>query len=222
MLKTELRHHGDRVDFAVATDDVLCRDRLLKMGWQEGHAGWFSRRLAATGDVERIFARFQAHLDLMIRQSARQAPVDWETGLAEFVDRVEGSGLAWWLYGSGALAVRGIDIQPGDLDLAVDDPWLAGRLMDDLLVEPVTDMTGWIADAGGRAFHGALIEWIAGVHPTGIVPPHEQEPAAAALLETVEWQGRPIPVPPLGLALGVADRRGQADRVRLIWLAMAG
>ena len=103
----------------------------------------------------------------MIRQSARLEPADWETGLAELAGRAEGSGLRWWLYGSGALAVRGLSIKPGDLDVHVSDAALAGRLMADLLVEPVTRMRGWVADAGGRAYAGILIEWLAGARRDG-------------------------------------------------------
>jgi hypothetical protein len=137
------------------------------------------------------------------------------------VDRTADSGLRWWLYGSAALAVRGIDIEPGDLDLAVDDPWLVGALLDDLLVEPVTVLDKWVADIGGRAFHGALIEWLAGAHPTGLTPPSEQEPAAGAQLEIIPWRGRRVPVPRLEIQLAVAERRGLTERIELIRRAMS-
>jgi hypothetical protein len=74
----------------------------------------------------------------------------WEQALEEFLARVEGSGLDWFLYGPRALAVRGIDVDPRDLDFNVSDAYLAGRLFADLLVEPVTKMTGWVADRGPR------------------------------------------------------------------------
>jgi len=37
-----------------------------------------------------------------------------------------------------ALAVRGVAIEPGDIDVHVSDSSLAGLLFDDLLVTPVT------------------------------------------------------------------------------------
>lgn len=201
-LQTLLRPGRDHVEFVVATGDPLCQDRLIKMGWQPEGAGVFRRRLSNSGDVARIFANFDAHIEEMILQSAGLRPVRWQEALAEFVDRVAGPfadrGLRWWLYGSGALAVRGLDVEPGDLDLAVDDPWLAGELLADRLVEPVTRMQGWVADSGGRAFCGAIVEWLSGAHPTGAVPPHEQEPAAASHLELVSWRGRSVPVPSWG------------------------
>lgn len=30
------------------------------------------------------------------------------------VDRLRHAGVRWWLYGSGALAVRGVELEPGD------------------------------------------------------------------------------------------------------------
>ena len=64
--------------------------------------------------------------------------------------------------------MRGVRIEPGDLDVHVDDATLAGRLLADHLVEPVTQMRGWVADNGGRAFAGVLVEWLAGARPSGL------------------------------------------------------
>jgi hypothetical protein len=81
-------------------------------------------------------------------------------------------------------------------------------------------MRGWVAGAGGRAYAGILIEWLAGARPTGTDPPHEQEEAAAGHLEMVPWRGRRIPVPSLEVQLAVAERRQLADRAALIRQAM--
>ena len=84
--------------------------------------------------MEHIFQNFTSHIVEMIEQSARLRPIPWDAALEEFIDRVQPTRLRWWLYASGALAVRGLDIQPGDLDLAVDDTWLAGAALSDILV----------------------------------------------------------------------------------------
>lgn len=217
---TELRYDGDRVEFGARTDRQLFQNRLIKLGWRPVGPSKFSRRLTNGPGVERIFNNFTSHLREMLLQSARLQPVRWQVALTEFIDRTCSSGLRWWLYGSGALAVRGLAIEPGDLDLAVDDAQLAGTLLSDLLVEPVGQIEGGVADSGGRAFHGAIIEWLAGVHPTGLVPPHEQEPAVEPYLETVTWQGHTVPVPSLKVQLAGAERRGSAQRCELIRRAM--
>ena len=214
---------GDRVEFIVRTDVPAYQARLPKMGWQPGGGpGSFTRRLDDAPGSEAIFARFTRHVETMIRQSARLERADWETGLAELAGRAEGSGLRWWLYGSGALAVRGLSIEPGDLDVHVSDAALAGRLMADLLVEPVTRMRGWVADAGGRAYAGILIEWLAGARATGTEPPDEQEEETVGHLELLPWRGRQIPVPSLKIQLAAAERRGLGDRAALIRTAPSG
>lgn len=225
VIETSLRRlagaDGGGVEFIVRTDVSVYQARLPKMGWQPvGEPGSFTRRLDDASDIEAIFGRFTQHIETMIRQNARLEPPDWETGLAELADRVEGSGLRWWLYGSGALAARGLAIQPGDLDVHVSDAALAGRLMADLLIEPVTRMHGWVADAGGRAYAGIIIEWLSGAHPTGTDPPHEQEETAAAHLELVPWRGRRVLVPSLEIQLATAERRELADRAAMIRRAM--
>jgi hypothetical protein len=151
----------------------------------------------------------------------RLVPVAWDVALAEFADRVAPSRLQWWLYGSAALAVRGIDIEPGDVDIAVDDAHLAADLMSDLLVEPVSRHGEWVAEWTARAFHGAVIEWLSGGRPSGHVPPHEQEPAVINHLEPVIWQGRSFLVPSLEIQLAVAESRGLSHRRDLIRQAMS-
>lgn len=220
-LWTSVEVRGETARYEVRTGDQVYQERLTHMGYSRTGPASFARVLSATGDVTRVHANFAHHLEQMILQSARLSPVGWEIALTEFLRRVEGTALDWFLYGSGALAVRGIDADPGDLDFAVGDARHVGEIFDDLLVEPVADIHGWIADAVGRAFHGCLFEWIAGVHPSVDEPePHEQGRVAAARRETVRWRGWDVAVAPLDLQLAVAERRGLAGRATAIRRAM--
>jgi hypothetical protein len=219
-LSTSMELLGDVARFIVNTDNQLYQERLLHMGFQRADASCFSRDLSATPDVRRIHENFSGHIEQMVLQSARVSAVPWDEALREFIRRVHGSGLDWFLSGSGALAVRGVDVSPGDLDFVVNDAHAIGRLLDDLLVEPVTELPGWIARSGGRAFYGALIEWVADVDPAVDQRPHEQGPAAASRLETVEWQGHAIRVTPIDIQLDVSQFRGLDSRTAKIrsWL----
>lgn len=203
------------------TDRPLYGERIVHMGWQPAGDGSFVRRLTASDDVDRVFANFQRHLEVMVLQNARLIEIPWEHALETFVTRVEGTELDWWLYGSGALAVRGLAVVPGDLDFAVNDAQLVGRLFGDLLVEPVTYLADWVAPWIGRAFDRALFEWQACAHPTGRYEPTEQEPAVRDRLEIVYWRGHEVLVPPLAIQLTKAVERGLQDRAALIRLALA-
>jgi hypothetical protein len=210
-LTTTLRVAGNAAFYVVTTRDPVCQERIVHMGWLPDGENRYVRKLSATPDVARIHGNFRRHLIEMVLQSARLRPIPWDIALAEFLRRVEGSGLGWWLYGSGALAVRGADIVPGDLDFAVDNPHRAGELFRDLLVEPVTGPLDWEARWIGRAFCGALFEWSA--EATAAEP---NEFSAGTRLETVVWRGHQVPVPALDLQLTVTEQRGLTARAALI------
>lgn len=127
-LTTRLRLVGEIAEFIVITDDPIYQDRIVHMGWWPADDHSFVRRLSVSQDVERIHENFARHLEEMVLQSARLRPVAWQAALEEFLARVDGTGLSWWLHGSGALAVRGLGVDPGDLDFVVDDARVAGRI----------------------------------------------------------------------------------------------
>jgi hypothetical protein len=216
-LWTSVTVRGNKAVYGVLTTNVLYQERLEHMGFAPAGEGKFIRSLSADGEVLQTHANFAQHLEEMLLQSARLRHVGWEETLDLFISRVNNTPLHWFLYGSGALAVRGIDVDPGDLDFCVSDAQLAGYIFKDLLVEPVTKMNGWVADYGGRAFSGCLFEWIAGVHSEVDEPlPHEQGLAAAQRIESVRWHEHKIFVAPLDLQLAVTERRGLTDRAMKI------
>lgn len=216
-LSTSVELRGDQAIYTVDTTNPRYQQRLAHMGFAPTGAGQFLRNLSATGNVRSTHTNFANHLEQMLLQGERLRPVQWEHALTVFLARVQSTQLRWFLYGSGALAVRGIDVEPGDLDFCVNDAHLVGALFEDLLVEPVTTMTDWIADQGGRAFAGCLLEWMAGVHPDVDTPtPHEQGLIAAQRLERVRWHGHDVTVAPLDLQLAVSQQRGLTDRTAKI------
>jgi hypothetical protein len=178
--------------------------------------GYFVRSFPDSDDVPRIFANFSARIDEMVRSKSRETPTPWEHALAAVADRLTGR-VEWWLSGSTALAVRGIAARPRDIDLVVDDARRVGTLLSDILIEPVSPMDGWVADWFGRAFDGALIEWVSDVHADlDTAGPHEQGVAAASRREPVTWRGHEILCSPLDLQLAVREARGLAAEAEAI------
>jgi hypothetical protein len=116
--------------------------------------------------------------------------------------------------------VRGVPVEPGDLDLVCDAQGAAvlGDLFSDTLIEPaVPEGEAGIGDWWGRAFCGARIEWIGDPRPFVDEPlPVDFGPAAASRLETVTFGDWPVRVPPLDLQRAVSQRRGLTDRVAMI------
>jgi hypothetical protein len=183
---------------------------------REGTA-WVRAFPADAPHCEAAGRRFVEYAHSLVRQAAGLEPVPWEEALETLVARVGTDG--WWLVGSGALAVRGAPVSPRDLDL-ISDARGCERLANsiaDLLVEPLAD-GGFLGARWLRAFGGVRIECVGGVHASLDEgdEPTDFGPVAAARLETVDWRGHFIRVPPLELQLRVSERRGLADRVRAI------
>jgi hypothetical protein len=218
-LTTSVEERCGTVRFVVATADQQTRELLASMGYlpadeERSVTRWFARSPA----VYRYYERFAASVEQMVLQKAGRVAVPWETGLLQFLRRVRGTRLSWWLYGSGALAVRGLPIQPRDIDVRVDDAAFAGHLCDDLLVTPVERLDGWVAKYVGRAFCHAIIEWLSEPHTEldDRAAPSEQGVFIEPHLEVVRWRGHDVRVPPLWAQLSVAEQRGLTDRAALI------
>ncbi len=140
--------------------------------------------------------------------------------LIDFLPIVFRQEVDWFLTGSAALALRGLAVSPGDVDLVVMDEAGARRLaelMRPYLVEPLQATPGWIAGWFCRAMLRARVEWIGA--PTAQADQPESSDfgaTAASQLETVTWRGFEVRVPPLALQLEVCERRGLDERAALI------
>ena len=186
----------------------------------DGHR--YVRRFPADAPhAERAAARFPLVAAELVRQTARLSPAPWEDALAELIRRSDG--VDWWLAGSAALAVRGLDIAPRDLDVIAGSAGAAALAdaLADALVEPLAP-GGRLGEWWTRAFLGARVEIVGDVRPEVDDPePTDFGPVAAARLETVRWRGRAVRVPPLELQLAVSERRGLGERARLIRAVLA-
>lgn len=200
---------GDEPSFRTALRDLLFREE----------SGGYVKHFPRGSVTEEILARFEQVLPSLLRQTARLEPVPWEAALHEAVRRLDGAGIDWWLAGSGALAVRGLAVQPRDLDLIVsgEDAARTATAFEDALTEPAVEVEGWFCRWFGRAWLGARVEWVAGVTDAADRPePSDFGLVAAAALSDVRWQGLVLRVPPLELQREVSKRRGLGERVRLI------
>jgi hypothetical protein len=222
-LRTSVEERGGAARFVIDGAGPVAAEHLPHLGYLGLGDGRFATRwYPDAGETRRRHARFAAAVEPMVLQCARLAPAPWEDALLDALRRLDRSGLEWWLYGSAALAVRGLAVPPRDVDLHVNDAPVAGRLFDDLLVSPVERLDGWSARWVGRAFCGAVVEWLAEPHAAldDSRAPHEQGPYIADAIEVVEWRGHRVPVPPLDAQLRTCERRGLDERAALIRAAL--
>jgi len=218
-MKTSFKIEGERAYFIITELEPEYHDAVRGLYFFDYRGGFAKDFPTDIPNLDRIFQNFQRHAEEEVLQAARVRPIPWEKALTTFIGIVKDTDIDWWLTGSAALSVRGIDIIPGDIDLTVAerDCMRLGELLADYLIEPSMPVEGWIANWFGRTFMGARLEWVGGVHDSLDVPdPGDCGPLAEKMLETVNWNGVEIRVPPLELQLSVNERRGLTERVEKI------
>jgi hypothetical protein len=173
----------------------------------------------ATRYFDRAVANLpQAVRDVVTQRPAR-APAGWLVQFRDLLGRAEQVRVPLAVVGSAALAIRGVDVCPGDIDVLTTlegaDP--LAESYQDVLVFPLFTSPGF--GRFGRALTGGVrVEWLGN-------PARAQEGpwsiAAAAWsiaspFEEIRWENRLLRVPPLELQRAVEVQRQRADRVAAI------
>jgi len=224
-MKISRRTANGQTSFLVADLPAPLADAARGLYFAETPDGWAKTWPADTVGLDSIYLNFERLAPDMIFQTAHTQPVPWDKALDAFLRIVGNEPIDWWLAGSTALSIRGMSIEPRDLDIITDGRGAArlGELLADHLVEPVLCHDGWIARWWGRAFLHARIEWVGDVLPeVDDGNPTDFGPYAAASLEAITWQGHTLRLPPLDLQLAVTRRRGLTERVGIIERFLAG
>lgn len=218
-MRTLLKTDGITTSFVIADADPIYHEALRGLYYLPVADGFSKQFASDTPDLDRIFRHFERSAEEMVRQAAGQDPVRWDQTLERFLEILGSHTIDWCLVGSAALAVRGLDIAPGDVDLvtSAEDAERLEELLRDHRIEPLQRSEGWIWQSFGRAFLGGRLEWVGGVNARADMPElSDFGPTALSRLETVRWRGAEVRVPPLDLQLAVNERRGRADRADTI------
>jgi hypothetical protein len=194
---------------------------VLEADYFERAGDAFVRRYPADlPHLKRTAENFARHGTELYCPTARPESEPWRTALRQFAARLAGSGVAWFLIGSCALAVRGLPVAPRDVNAVfphVSDLERVRDLFAEETLLPLAPCEGWVAKAYGTLWLG---------HPVGIAfetancvdepEPIDAGPYAAAHLETLDWEGHTLNAPPLALLRAINQRRGRLEVVRLI------
>ena len=218
MVRCRRRDDGDICEFGLEDVPAVLVPGIQKSAFELRDGVWVRRFPADSPQIEVAWTNFQRLIGPWLRQAAHIEPAPWDDALAEVCRRLNAAGVDWWLTGSAALAARGLQLSPGDLDLVVSGPdaQRVGDLLADGLVEPVAP-ADWFSEWWGRAIIGARVEWVGGVGTTADHPAvSDFGPEARGRLEQIEWRGYEFRVPPLDLQRAVSVRRGLHERVRMI------
>jgi hypothetical protein len=205
--------HGAALQLGLADVEASLRGAVEELGFDRRGAVYVRTFRGEAPHAATAAARFELCAEAMVRQTARLDPAPWRAALAMLLERA--SGLEWWLAGSAALAVRGLAVEPRDLDViaTADAADALAEALADVLVEPPDD-GGLLGERWFRAFGAARIECVGGVHAS--LEPCDFGVEAGSRREEIEWEGAVIRVPPLALQLAATEARGLHERAALI------
>src|SRR5512133_3329545 len=136
---TEYRAVGEEVLFVVLDLSERYRQAASSIGFEPVEDGFARRFPAESRHLERAYANFSRLVEDLILAEAGEKAKRWDAALEALLGAIRGHDLTWYLVGSASLAVRGLDVLPGDIDLAVDADGAdqLADLLPDALIEPI-------------------------------------------------------------------------------------
>ena len=217
-----------KVSFEELDNEIIYRihdfdskyEPILKMCfYQNDGQGYVKKYPAKAKYIEKMKKRYSEYAETMFDQLGYFTEVPWESGLQKFCSMVRDSNIDWWLTGSCATCIRGVNLNPHDIDIMIDSKSCSEltELFQDYLIEPIIDTDGWLTKDFGVIFIDVRIDIASDPAPILDNPePVDCGPYAKNNLETINWKGYEVKVPPLQLQLNVNRLRGRLDRVEKI------
>jgi len=218
-MNIEFVSNNDRVTFRVYDFSSSIEEALRMCFYQKEGNSYVKNFPASTPHLDKIMAHYAKYAEEMFLQLVYQRPIPWEKGLLEFLKRVRNSDVDWWLTGSCAACIRGINLNPHDIDIIVDSRSveMINTLFQDDIIEPIIDTNGWLTKDFGVLFIHCRID-IASDPQSSLDEPEPADcgPYAKSKLETINWNGYEVRIPPIELQLNVNKKRQRNERVKLI------
>lgn len=218
-MKIEFEELGENVVFKLSEYEKKY-EKVFDMCFYEKCGDYYTKKFSRhIGNIGQIKAYYSDNAAIMFDQLGYFSPVPWEKALYEFAERIDGKGIDWWLTGSCASCIRGMDLNPHDVDIMVDSKCLGKieEIFSDCIIEPIVDTQGWLTKDFGVLFLYARIDIAsAPVDALDIPFPVDCGPYAREHLEEIIWNGFKIKVPPVDLQLYVNRKRNRHERVEKI------
>lgn len=216
----DFKEYGNNI-FYIVSDYPQEFEPILKSQYYSLENGKYVKQFSkdSVNDFEALKKNYRLYAEEMFLQMGYYKDVLWEDGLLLFIDMIEGKEINWWLTGSCALCIRGIDVKPHDIDIMMDSKDISKlkNIFADYIIEPITSTGGWVVDYFGVIFLKARIDLAFDPAELADKPnPVDFGIYAMNNLEEVKWKGRKIKIPPLELQIEVNRRRGRNDRVEAI------
>ncbi|HQO22113.1 MAG TPA: hypothetical protein PLM72_03430 [Spirochaetota bacterium] len=218
-MKISFDEIADNIIYRISDYDAKYEDLLELCFYQNDNNTYIKTYPSDSKYIEKMTKRYAECAQTMFDQLGYFSIVPWQNGLKKFCKIIKDHDIDWWLTGSCAACIRGIELNPHDIDIMINSKHCAQltELFQDYLIEPITDTKGWLTKDFGVIFMDVRIDIASDPSPVLDDPePVDCGPFAMNHLETVNWNGFEIKVPPVELQLNVNKRRNRTDRVKII------
>lgn len=213
---------SDSINYEIVDHDQISEKKLQEM-YYTNQNGKYIRQYKKKGlmfphHINQLEKNYNSYLNHELNPEFRSFE-SFHQALMWIASGFQKYNINWWLAGSAALYLRGLNILPHDIDIMTFKSEIAGikALCEPYIIEPFHHITGWVVKGFGVIEYQYRIDvafepedWVDGQGPVDFGPYAQNH------LETVEWQGYEIRIPPIQLHLASNQVRGRNDSVAKI------
>lgn len=209
----------DKIAFNISNYHEKYEDIFKMCYYQKKGNNYYKEFSADIKNINKIADYFKNNAQEMFDQLGYFKPIPWQKAFLAFLQIIDGHDIDWWLTGSCACCIRGIPLNPHDVDIMINskDADKISELFSDYIIEPIINTGGWLTKDFGVIFLHARIDIASDpVEALDYPLPIDCGPYAKKYLQELEWQGFKIRVPPLQLHINANEKRGRSERVSIL------
>lgn len=177
--------------------------------WQIGNS--FIKSFDNVKDFEYCADNFTRHGETAIKQQLKILKTPWEKALGIFISEIKELGVDWYIHGSVAMALWGINVEPKDLNIIIANYSDFDKVRNHFYkyaIRPIERCENWLMSGLGEVFMEAVI---------GIsFHNKELEPYDMSKLEQIPYKGTEVYVSSLEMLKRDNMDYNRLDRVKAI------
>ncbi len=177
--------------------------------WQVGNS--FIKSYDNVKDFEYCAENFTRYGETAIKQQLKILTPPWENALDSFISEIQKLGVDWYIHGSTAMALWGIDVVPKDVNIIIANYSDFDKVRDHFCkfaIRPIERCENWVMSGYGEIFMEAVI---------GIAFHNKElEPYDMRKLGRVDYKGTEVYVSSLEMLRQDNINYNRLDRVKAI------
>ena len=177
--------------------------------WQLGNS--FIKTYDNVEGVDYCAENFTKYGETVIKQQYKIIPTPWENALDLFIAEMKKLDVEWYIHGSAAMALWGIDVTPMNINVIGANYSDFDKIRDHFCkfaISPIQRCDNWVMSGGGTIFmEAAMGIWLHN---------KELEPYDMNTLKKVVHNGNEIYISSLEMLKQDNENYGRPERVKLI------